>query len=77
MTKLYKPKPGELKPCPFCHSQRLRIIEYQQRGIRFIVECISCTANGPQALELPEVIVAWNRRMTGTLATVIPIKPKA
>jgi len=49
----------ELKPCPFCGSERT--VE-KLDGMVFYIRCQDCGAKGPAKTLKPKAIEAWNRR---------------
>ena len=53
----------ELKPCPFCGSNRLHK-DYMGDGETraFYIICDVCSAFGPEAKNLKLAIDAWNKR---------------
>ena len=60
-----QPKAGAFKPCPFCGSDRIRLL-YQDYG--YSVDCLDCqtfrrmyTTHG--ALGQRAAFIAWNRRL--------------
>lgn len=53
---------GSLERCPFCDSERLRIVRYNQRGERHLVQCKNCGATGPTAHERIDAVGRWNIR---------------
>ena len=60
-----QPKAGTFKPCPFCGSDRIRLL-FQDYG--YSVDCLDCqilrkvyTAHG--ALGQRSAINSWNRRL--------------
>ena len=61
-----KALPADLKPCPFCGSGRVFLIEYEAAvfGSRYKVMCADCTAQVDKGKwQSPGYAVeAWNRR---------------
>jgi len=55
----------EFKPCPFCGSQNIKVLEYGNRK-NFYCECEDCKALTPNPMNTDyteeEAIVAWNTR---------------
>lgn len=49
------------KSCPFCGNQNLRR-PMQDVVLKWLIGCIDCGAEGPQADSPAEAIAAWNRR---------------
>jgi len=69
----------DLKPCPFCGSKQIRIVEFVDGdGDRvFAVGCEGCGCNGTQHIPLmddarPAAITSWQTR-TGTSIPWLPI----
>lgn len=50
----------ELKPCPFCGSSDLAVMELLSRGFR--IECAGCEAYSPVIKDGPSLLTAWNTR---------------
>lgn len=58
-------RPSDLKPCPFCESQRVRVVNIRD-GLR--ISCSDCLAEGPPVFYGPEgteearrsAIAVWN-----------------
>lgn len=59
---------GELIPCPFCGSEKIRMLS--QMG-RFSAWCIKCDAEGPTDREQSNAVALWNRRATNFPLPVI------
>lgn len=57
MTIDAKTKPI-LKPCPFCDSADVRMIE----SVCYWVTCDTCDADGPSAPTAPRAALSWNIR---------------
>lgn len=54
-----------LKPCPFCGSEDVKIIEHIFKGVKntYGAKCFSCKAQSDQFFEDGiNAIEAWNRR---------------
>lgn len=64
----------ELKPCPFCGSDDLKVwatsIPYQS-----FVECRKCCCIGPDCVTTDEAIAAWNRRAPQLMPGLVRIDP--
>ena len=52
----------ELKPCPFCGSKNIDLVDYS--AVIVFVQCDDCCATFPQFDTKEEAIEAWNRRAT-------------
>ena len=53
-------KANTLKPCPFCGSTQVRMID---RDGTFCVRCDGCGANGPSNFwDMQQTALDWNRR---------------
>ncbi len=58
----------ELKPCPFCGSNKITIGYLEQPARYFITSCLNCGAHGPKierhmaSDEYTESMIQWNRR---------------
>ena len=55
----------ELKPCPFCGSNKVNVYEYKYHGLTdsFGVKCFNCKTESYQFFDSKnEAIEAWNRR---------------
>jgi len=52
---------NELKPCPFCGSEKVFI---NDEVLGFLVECKECCTEGPYSHEKQEAIDRWNQRAT-------------
>lgn len=50
----------ELKPCPFCGSDRIRVYTGLEH---YTVECYSCQTHGPVKAISNEAEERWNRRV--------------
>ncbi len=50
----------EIKPCPFCGSEKNRID--MDMDFRLQIKCENCGAMGPPAENLHDAAWAWNRR---------------
>lgn len=50
---------SELKPCPFCGSERVNVAEIVGD---FFAVCGNCGAQGKQRATISDAIGAWNRR---------------
>ena len=50
---------NELKPCPFCGSERVNVAEVVGD---FFAICGACGAQGKQKATIREAVEAWNRR---------------
>lgn len=50
---------GELKPCPFCGSERVNVAEIVGD---FFAICGECGAQGKQMATISDAVSAWNRR---------------
>ena len=57
----------ELKPCPFCGSSDLAVMELLSRGFR--IECQGCGAYSPIKKDGPSLLHAWNTRVDDSQAT--------
>ena len=56
---------SELKPCPFCESERIRIVRVAIKWERqewWRGKCDTCKAYGPIADRRDDAIKEWNRR---------------
>lgn len=53
--------PNELKPCPFCGSKRIHLVDASELGNNW-VRCDNCETEGPCHLTEQNAIEAWNRR---------------
>jgi len=53
-----EPPEPELKPCPFCGSDRALFIEKYDAHC---VECLRCSATGSLCTEKQEAVNTWNR----------------
>lgn len=51
---------AELKPCPFCCGNNLKICDWY---VACWVECLGCFTEGPSAETPEEAIEVWNRRV--------------
>lgn len=61
MTKSAKSTEKELRPCPFCGGNRLRLWE-SQCGAAVGCEIRRCRIVGPRMRTRAKAIAAWNRR---------------
>jgi Lar family restriction alleviation protein len=59
----------ELKPCPFCGSDKIRESKdfkiTKNEELRIITTCVKCTycgCNGPTIAYVEDTILAWNKR---------------
>lgn len=56
----------EMKPCPFCGQREVAVIKRHDAEHPFtlysLVQCASCLAEGPLALDADEAVEMWNRR---------------
>ena len=54
-----------LKPCPFCGSDDLRLVKTISTG-RYIMKCLGCRKqvyfDSVECMDRKEAISAWNRR---------------
>ncbi len=50
----------KLKPCPFCGSKEIVVIE---NGGTYDVHCRNCGCGSPYRYKKEDVIKAWNRRV--------------
>ncbi|MBD2827054.1 Lar family restriction alleviation protein [Xenorhabdus szentirmaii] len=55
----------EIKPCPFCNSERTEMNVHSD-GPWFFVQCIDCNANGPEDCDHDSAIQSWNQRVENT-----------
>lgn len=46
----------EPRPCPFCNSERLIILQDEN----YWVACLNCCAEGPDGMNGKEAIARWN-----------------
>lgn len=53
---------SELKPCPFCGSDCLRVSINESRGDNVAIECIMCGCMGPDMHNQSAAIEEWNTR---------------
>lgn len=58
----YGPPPPDIKPCPFCGSNEVYVVDVE--GMEVSVFCEICHALGPSYDERcrDDVIAAWNKR---------------
>lgn len=58
--------PDDLKPCPFCGSSIVGVIEESDRpgDVLGVVSCGCCGASGPSLCEPEEMVPRWNQRAT-------------
>lgn len=49
-------------PCPFCGSEQIEIIEWDENVHGFWVSCESCGASGPTGATDAEAVERWNNR---------------
>ena len=61
----------ELKPCPFCGSSDLAVMELLSRGLR--IECEGCGACSPVIKDGPALLTAWNTRVVDHPPTTNPV----
>lgn len=57
----------ELKPCPFCGSDRVNVIEHKFHHLTnsFGVKCFNCKTESYQFFDSrKEAIEAWNKRVS-------------
>lgn len=61
----YEPvkKEAEGLHCPFCGKESMLEVKKSEHD-GYYIECKSCMANGPHALDIEEAISRWNRRNT-------------
>ena len=52
-----------LKPCPFCGSTNISVVEAGIRTDIWFVQCEDCTATFPHFDSKAEAVMAWNRRI--------------
>jgi Lar family restriction alleviation protein len=52
----------ELKPCPFCGSEKVSVVTNYQSA----VECAKCMANGPLDMSIAVAVKEWNTRVNET-----------
>lgn len=55
-------KATRLKPCLFCGSESVRIMEHFPPGCNFFVQCMGCSSKAGWRYTKGEAIKAWNRR---------------
>ena len=63
----------DLKPCPFCGSNELRIckapsIAKDLQTFEMVpnrIECLNCGADGPAYAFVNDIIKTWNERIDG------------
>ena len=61
---------AELKPCPFCGSKEVKVIEhkYYHSLNSYGVKCFGCKTESYQFFDTKnEAIEAWNRRAEGCM----------
>ena len=51
---------SELRPCAYCGSSDLAVVELLSRGLR--IECEGCGAYSPVIKDGPALMAAWNTR---------------
>ena len=68
VTNWKPPEPKiTLKPCPFCGTDDLRLVDNYNGGLRkmYHVECNRCHARSQQSFDSPNgAIQSWNRRVS-------------
>ena len=55
---------NELKPCPFCGSEKINIWNCNDKSDSAWCQCESCLASTSVEETEEEAIEAWNRRVT-------------
>ena len=62
-------KMDELKPCPFCGSKFIRIVDWDDEdGKVYWARCEKCYVSTQSCLRKRDVIELWNRRDDNDLA---------
>lgn len=54
----------DLKPCPFCGTDKVAVCQSERTDPVFWVECIRCNAEAQPSTDKAKAIAAWNRRAT-------------
>ena len=62
---------SELRPCPFCGSDDLAVMELLSRGLR--IECEGCGTYSPVVKDGPALLTAWNTRVVSHPPTTNPV----
>lgn len=64
MTLAALPKDYDMRACPFCGQDRVRLDEHNQHGKHWLVRCLNlqCNARGPRRYDPDEALSAWNER---------------
>lgn len=65
---------GDLLPCPFCDSKKLRVVKLPRISKDFKaftmipsrVDCLGCGAGGPEIAYVKDIKEAWNLRRRAT-----------
>ena len=57
----------ELKPCPFCGSSGITLMEEVAESSEWSVCCWDCDVTGPQFEDAPDAIAHWNTRPESVL----------
>lgn len=58
-----KSDPKALRPCPFCGSEDLRVLEITDDSFMVVCHNHGCFTTGPEGKTLDDAIEKWNRRV--------------